>query len=144
MQLGTKRKRSLASLGLLAGDTVPRGTAAEQVFVHSRWQVLCPERNPQQQLLLAHHGAFLRQHKGASNFTSFSQRPPQGGVCTSTVLWRSRKHEASAQSHRAARWGGWGWVSARVLTTKLSKLSWRGNSPALPTVPVRWLVFAGP
>lgn len=44
--------------------------------------------------------------------------------------------------HAGARGGGW--VSALVLTTKLSKLSWRGNSPALPTVPVRWLVFAGP
>lgn len=109
MQLGTKRKRSLVSLGLLAGDTVPIGQQLEQVFVQSRWQVLCPERNPQQQVLLAHHGAFLRHHKAASNFTSFSQRPPQGGVCASTVLRRTRKHEASAQSHRAACWGGWGW-----------------------------------
>lgn len=39
---------------------------------------------------------------------------------------------------------GAGGAGALVLTTKLSKLCWRGNSPALPTVSVRWLVFAGP
>lgn len=78
------------------------------MYDHSRWQVLCPERNSWPQHLLT---IVLSAAQGCQPSPHSHGDPPHGDACFSTMLRRDHmetRKEADAESHRAGMGVGLG------------------------------------